>query len=576
MASVSASTAGGDVSVGAIPVAAPVAEPVATCKLIPCADLVANDLTHLLKPATPSNPSYQSAAEMSLTGINIDPPTPRVQTTECDGSLSECTRGLKPTTLVWLCCICVSMTSMLLGYDVGIMSGALYFINADLHLSPVQEEVLVGTLNMVAALGGLVAGPMADSLGRRKSIKVASLAFILGGATSCLATSFRTLLLGRVIIGVAVGWSFVISPMYNAEIAPPEIRGKLVALSDVFINIGLVLGYVLAFVFDNNITGAWKWRVMLGMGVVPPFLILLTLLFLPESPRWLMTQKKEAEALRVLNRLTPSKKEAKKVFHNIKQANQDATKATWGQVLWNRRRAVRKTVFIVLGLCFAQQASGSEVVVYYTPTVLHSAGFESKDMLFLGAIIVGLCKLIGEVVALCLVETIGRTAMLNMSAMLASVSMCFLTCSLSFEWSPYWNLLGLCMFMWWFSFGIGPITWVVASELLPSPLRAKALSIGVLLNRATSGLCASGFLTMASALTVSGALLFYTAMSTLAILFYCTFIPETNGKSLEEIQKGLIDESEKEQEDGEAFTARLIPQSKIREDVLAAPAIDLL
>mmetsp|Transcript_13730 Transcript_13730/g.20214 ORF Transcript_13730/g.20214 Transcript_13730/m.20214 type:complete len:527 (-) Transcript_13730:61-1641(-) len=456
------------------------------------------------------------------------------------GEGGESVRNPGSVVLVWLCCICSSLTSILLGYDVGIMSGAIIFIKQDLQLTTVQEELVVGGLNVVAAVGGLMAGPMAAGMGRRLSISVACLIFILGAVVMTLSDGFASLFVGRVITGIGVGCGFVISPMYNSEVAPADIRGKLVAMTDIFINLGLVLGYVLSYVLDEAITGAWKWRVMLGIGIVPPFIILLTLLFLPESPRWLVTQHQHNRAFDVLKRIVPTEQEAKSVLDSIVRTHHNAKEGSWMRVMWNNNLVRRKLVLIVLGICFLQQATGSEAIVYYTPTVLQQAGISTREQLFMGAIAVGMFKLLGEVVSAYLVESWGRRILMNTSAVLSTVSMVILSLSLALEWPPIWNIISLCSFMWWFSFGIGPVTWVISAELLPLHLKAKAMSIGVFLNRITSGICATTFLSLSTALTISGAFTFYTVISVIAIAIYCAFIPETQGKSLEEIQQEYL------------------------------------
>jgi len=419
------------------------------------------------------------------------------------------------------------------------MSGAIIFIQKDLGLDTVQEEITVGSLNLVAAFGGLVAGKAADALGRRKSIGLACLIFITGAVIMTLSTDFYSLLLGRVITGIGVGCGFVISPIYNSEIAPPDIRGKLVALTDICINLGLVLGYLAAFIIDVSIFGIWKWRLMLGIGIIPPVVICITLLFLPESPRWLVTVHRNDEALAVLHKILPPDEDVHAVLDKIVRTNHDEAGATWGEVLRNKNPVHRRIVYIVVALCFMQMATGSEALVYYIPTVLSDAGIKSRTLLLLGTAVVGLFKLLGEVLAAYLVEVCGRRWLLNFSSITSTISIAFISVIFMFDLNVYINLFGLCSFMWWFSFGIGPITWVVASELLPLHLKGKAMSFGVFLNRATSAICALTFLSLEESLSISGAFAIYTVISVIGVFFYFICIPETRGRSLEEIQEAL-------------------------------------
>mmetsp|Transcript_12517 Transcript_12517/g.22334 ORF Transcript_12517/g.22334 Transcript_12517/m.22334 type:complete len:508 (+) Transcript_12517:211-1734(+) len=443
-------------------------------------------------------------------------------------------------TLVYLSAITSSLTSILLGYDVGVMSGAILYIVDGLSLNTVEEEFVIGSLNLVAAFGGLLAGKLADGLGRKKAIGVSCVIFIVGASIMTTATNFWVLLAGRIVTGVGVGCGFVTSPLYISEITPPDMRGMLVSLTDISINFGIVLGYLSAYAVNAAIAGDWKWRVMLGIGMVPPAVILFLLVLLPESPRWLASQGRSEEARSVLNRVMPDEATANQALVAIESAlTGDDKEASWREVYFPEGKVMKRVLWVVLGLGFWQQVSGSESVVYYVPTILEDAGLSSTSQLLLGNMAVGLFKLGGEVVAAVLVERQGRRPLLMASVVLQTVFLFLISAAFCFYDSIALDLVTMCGYMWWFSFGLGPVTWVSASELLPLRVRSKALAGAVFLNRLLSGTISLTFLSLSDALTNAGAFFFYGCISFISIFFYAFFIPETRGKTLEEIQQSL-------------------------------------
>mmetsp|Transcript_28650 Transcript_28650/g.37550 ORF Transcript_28650/g.37550 Transcript_28650/m.37550 type:complete len:526 (-) Transcript_28650:172-1749(-) len=483
----------------------------------------------------------EAAETVEVYGNDTKTPTvsPRDQP-KFDATAEVSKGGLNWLTLVYCCAVTSSLTSILLGYDVGVISGAILYISEDLGLSTVQEEVLVGMLNLVAAFGGLVAGKAADQIGRRRAIGMACLIFISGAVVKIIASAYWMLLIGRIVTGVGVGCGFVIAPVYIAEITPPKIRGMLVSMTDISINFGILLGYLTAYVCTVSIDGLWKWRLMLGISIIPPIIILTTLFVLPESPRWLIQHGYRDQGLSVLSRIMPSQSEADEALTSIQDSIQGQEReASWQEVLSPEDKMIKRVILIALGLGFWQQASGSESVVYYTPLVLEGAGLESANQMLLGTMAVGCFKLGGEIVAALLVERCGRRPLLMTSVILQTLSIFGISAAIQFGATPIVDMVALCSFMWWFSIGLGPVTWVCAAELLPLRYRSKGHSMAVFLNRAMSGLCALTFLSLSNALTIPGGFLFYGIISFFSIFFYAFYIPETKGKSLEEIQKAL-------------------------------------
>eukprot|EP00611_Tribonema_gayanum_P004868 TRINITY_DN140_c0_g1_i7.p1 TRINITY_DN140_c0_g1~~TRINITY_DN140_c0_g1_i7.p1 ORF type:complete len:522 (-),score=160.57 TRINITY_DN140_c0_g1_i7:1182-2747(-) len=433
-----------------------------------------------------------------------------------------------------------SLCSVLLGYDVGVMSGAKEYIQPDLELSDSQTAVIVGSLNLVAALGALMAGKAADALGRRVTIALACTVFIVGAAMMAGSGSFGALLTGRVVTGVGVGAAMMVAPIYIAELAPPDVRGALVSLTDISINLGILLGYGGAILFDSVLTGeSAKWRAMVGAGAIPPALVLMCLVCMPESPRWLIAKGNPRAGYSVLLRILADAKAARTSLHEMTESiSHHAREARWKDVLCPSDRAIAAAVSIGLGLGFWQQASGSEAAVYYSPEVLKHSGWDGRDLL-LGNIAVGTFKLAGEVVAFFLLDRVGRRPLLLVSSITSTLCLMAIALAFHLQWGGGAVLFLLSSFMLCFSLGLGPVTFVVASEIFPLAVRGKAMSLVVFINRAMSGIIALSYTALATALAPSGSFLMFAALSGISVLFYYWKVPETNGKTLEQITAEL-------------------------------------
>ena len=339
-----------------------------------------------------------------------------------------------------------SLLGALLGYDIGIISGAIVFITKDLSLSTWQAEVVVGSLNLVSAFGALLAGSFADRFGRKAAICLANALFVGGTLTVVLSYGFSGLLAGRILMGFGVGCGFVVGPLYTAELSPPERRGMFTSLFEVSIGTGILLGYLVAYVC-RDMPLHIGWRVMVGCGGVPPVVSLLLLAALPESPRFLWAAGRRQQARDVLQRvMDPAEVEAccEEIDASVvgAAAPRDALRA----LLCPRSRGVRLMVVVGLGLTVSQQANGSEAVVYYMPAILQGAGVRGRDGLLGFTVLVGVFRTLCILVGALLVDRVGRRPLLLASTAGVAASLALLAAGL---WrSTLWlTLLGLCGFM---------------------------------------------------------------------------------------------------------------------------------
>jgi sugar porter (SP) family MFS transporter len=415
------------------------------------------------------------------------------------------------------------------------MSGAIGPIQKDFDLSDVQEGIVVGCINIVAAPGALLGGRVADRLGRVTSVAGTAIVLIIGPLLVATSTGFLQLFLGRVITGVGVGLSFVLAPLYAAEVAPSGIRAGIVTVTEILINAGVMLGYVSAVFLDMpGVQPGFAWRVVTGVASVPALLTLLAFPLLPESPRWLVQVQRRDEAIAVLRRLSPSDESMQESLKSIDEALANMSKeAGWSAVLFPSV-VVRRMLCAGLGVAFFQQVSGSEAIVYYTPTILENFGLESDSDKNMGAMAVGSAKFLGACLGACFLDCVGRRVGVMVSCL--GVATCLVSlAALPGVAIPAIGVSLLCLFMVFFELGLAPAAFVLGTECYPVEIRAKALGLGMFITRFLSGLVAVAFPTIAHDFSTASCLWAFSVCACIGIPWAFICVPETMGLSLEEV-----------------------------------------
>ncbi|XP_062227119.1 probable polyol transporter 4 [Phragmites australis] len=445
---------------------------------------------------------------------------------------------------VFACSVFASLNHVLLGYDVGVMSGCIIFIQKDLHITEVQQEMLVGCLSFISLLGSLAAGRTSDAIGRKRTIGLAAAVFQAGAAIMTFAPSFAVLMAGRLLAGIGIGIGIMVAPVYISEISPATLRGSLASFPEIFISLGILLGYVSNLVFAG-LPDHINWRVMLGAGILPSISVAFVLLVIPESPRWLVMQNRAGDARAVLLKVTDSEEEAQERLTEIEEAARITAsgKAVWRELL-RPSPVIRRMLITGLGVQFFQQATGIDALVYYSPTIFRDAGITLESQLLAATVAVGFSKTALIVIAIVLVDRVGRKPLLYISTIGITACLAVLAAALSLlarDALPRGAAIGLailtvCGFVAFFSVGMGPINMVLSSEIYPLRLRAQAVGLGFALNRMTSGAVAMSFLSICRALSVAGAFTAFAAVSALSVVFVHLFVPETSGKTLEQIE----------------------------------------
>ncbi len=425
---------------------------------------------------------------------------------------------------------------MLFGYDTGVISGAILFIEREFSLSAEAQGLVVSVVTAGALVGAIAAGAMADGLGRRVTNITAGVLFVVSSILCGLAPGALTLVAGRFLVGVAVGMTSVAAPMYIAEVAPPAMRGRLVSYFQLAVTIGIFAAYLV----DAALAASGSWRWMLALAVVPGALLAGGMVAMPESPRWLLKRGREEEARRVLGLVRESGVDRE--IADVREELAREGSGTWGDLLG---RDARPALVVGIGLAVFQQITGINAVIYYAPQIFQSAGFSSDTVALAATTGIGAINVAATFIAIGLVDRVGRRPLLlagttGMVVALAVLGVAFLETKSGGETPGYLGALTvvcLALYIVCFAFSLGPIVWTMISEIFPLRNRAHAVAISTAANWAANFAVSLTFPILREDLGSAPTFLLYAALGVLTILFVMTRVPETKGKTLEEIQR---------------------------------------
>lgn len=432
---------------------------------------------------------------------------------------------------VYLATAISALGGMLFGYDIGVISGAILFIKKDFSLSGGIEEIVVGSVLLGSLAGAAVGGILADRFGRRKLLMVTAFVFGLGAIAAALAPDTAWLIAARIVAGAAIGVASFVAPLYISEIAPVDIRGKLVSINQLALTGGIVVSYLIDYVFAD--TQAWRW--MFAMALIPAAAFGFGLTFIPDSPRWLVSHGHAAQARAALTRIRPPEKiedELARIQHSVGQKQ-----ANWSELL---SPMLRSAMIVGVGLAIAQQLTGINTVIYYAPTIFRLAGLSSASVAILASVGVGVVNVVLTVVAMQLIDRVGRRPLLLIS--LVGMALSLFALGLAFALPQASGNLGwiavgsLMIYVGSFAIGLGPVFWLILSEIYPLYIRGRAMSIGTAVNWGVNLIVALTFLTLSQVLGNAATFWLYGIVSIGAWLFAYFLVPETKGKTLEEIE----------------------------------------
>ncbi len=420
---------------------------------------------------------------------------------------------------------------LLFGFDTAVIAGANPFLKAHFDLSDTLLGFAVSSAIIGCIFGAALAGSTSDRFGRRKVLLVCAVLFAVSAIGSAIPRTLIEFVLARFIGGLGVGAASMLSPMYIAEISPAKIRGRLVSLNQLAIVSGILVAYFVDFFMLNIPETNWRW--MFGSETLPAVLFFALLLVVPESPRWLAKQGRDQEALEILTRVgggTAAQMEMAEIKETIAREENSIA-----QLL---HPGMRIALVIGLGLAVLQQVTGINIVMYYAPTIFASAG-SAIDTSLLQAVAVGAVNLTFTLVAIWAIDRFGRRILLlvgsaGMGVFLALVGGVFHFGQLQ---GP-WVLLFILGYIACFAGSLGPVVWVVISEIFPTRIRGRAMSIATVSLWIACASVAQLFPVMLARLDGAFTFGIFAAMCVVAFLFILIMVPETKGKTLEEIEKG--------------------------------------
>jgi len=422
---------------------------------------------------------------------------------------------------------------LLFGYDTGVIAGALLFIKTDFGLGSFAQGLVVAAVPIGAVAGAAMAGPAADTYGRRLMILVAAAVFIVGALISAAAPGVEVLVAARIVIGVAIGLASAAAPVYISEVAPPESRGRLVSFFQLAVTIGILVAYLVGLAFD----GIEGWRWMLGLGCVPALALGFGMVRMPQSPRWLVMSGDDFAARATLAKIRVDDPDTiDRELEEIKESIEEKPGA-WSELL---QPVVKAALVVGVGLAILQQVTGINTVIYYAPTIVEFTGVNSSAGSILAAVGVGVINVAMTVVALRLLDRAGRRTllMIGVSGMIVSL----FALGLAFvggggsTLSSVVAIVSLMAYVASFAISLGPIFWLLNAEIYPLSVRSKAAGIGTMANWTFNFIVSLTFLLLIEALGRTGAFWFYAAISIVTLWFCWKYVPETKGKHLEEIQ----------------------------------------
>ncbi|GGI00446.1 MULTISPECIES: sugar porter family MFS transporter [Mammaliicoccus] len=427
-----------------------------------------------------------------------------------------------------------ALGGLLYGYDTGVISGALLFIKNDIPLTHITEGLVVSSMLVGAIFGSGASGPLSDKLGRRKLVFIISIVFIIGALILSFAQSMIVLVIGRFIIGLAVGGSTAIVPVYLSEMAPTDTRGSLSSLNQLMITIGILASYLVNYAFADM--EAWRW--MVGLAVVPSVILMIGVYFMPESPRWLLEHKSEKAARKVMA-ITRKQGEIDKEIDEMKEIIH-ISESTWTVLksIWLRPVLVIGCIFALL-----QQIIGINAIIYYAPTIFSQAGLGDATAI-LGTVGIGSVNVIVTIFAIMIMDKIDRKKLLitgNIGMVSSLLIMATLVWTIGLDSTVgAWIIVAcLTMFIVFFAFTWGPILWIVLPELFPMRARGAATGIATLSLSIGSLLVAQFFPMLTSVMGIEQVFLIFAVIGIFAMIFVIKYLPETRGRSLEEIEVDL-------------------------------------
>lgn len=435
---------------------------------------------------------------------------------------------------VLLVSLVAALGGFLFGFDTAVIAGTTPFLRSFFSLTEASLGWAVSSVLVGCMAGTVLSGRLSDSYGRRLTLILTAILFTVSALATALAASFSFFIMARILGGIAVGTASMIAPVYIAELAPSHLRGRLVSLNQLTIVVGILVAffsnYLLVDVGPNN----WRW--MFGVEAGPAALFLLLLFLVPESPRWLAKRGKLESATRVL-RKTRGRHDVADELNEILQVLQGGHQGRFSDVFVPRMKPL---LIIGIALAFFQQATGINVIMYYAPIIFQKTG-AAADTALLQTIAIGAVNLAFTLVAIRFIDRMGRKPLLLLGSAAMGVSLFTLAAAFFLgQATGWWVLLLILVYIASFAASLGPVVWVVNSEIFPTKVRGQAVAVATFVLWLSAFVISLTFPWLLENLEGGYTFLIYAAVCALTFWFVWRYVPETNQKSLEAIEKELV------------------------------------
>ncbi|MCX7512793.1 sugar porter family MFS transporter [Frateuria sp. STR12] len=442
----------------------------------------------------------------------------------------------RPKATVIFTCILAALAGLMFGLDIGVISGATQFIQAEFKVSDHTIEWIVSAMMFGAAVGAVAASWLSAALGRKRSLILGAVLFVLGSLLCGMAWSPETLIAARLVLGLAIGVATFTAPLYLAEVAPEHIRGAMISTYQLMITIGILV----AFLSDTALsyTGAWRW--MLGVIAIPGVLFLLGVLMLPDSPRWLMMRGRRDEALGVLHRLRGDAAVVEREAADIEEQLKTPQRG-WHLFLENRN--FRRSVGLGVLLQLMQQFTGMNVVMYYAPRIFQTMGYDTASQMWFTAL-VGLTNVLATFIAIALIDRWGRKPILYTGFAVMAVGLgvvgTMMHGGIATHAEQIFTVAMLLVFIVGFAMSAGPLVWTLCSEIQPLKGRDFGIGCSTFTNWIANMVVGATFLTLLNGIGNGNTFWLYAALNLVFIGLTFWLIPETKGVTLEQIERNLM------------------------------------
>jgi sugar porter (SP) family MFS transporter len=425
-----------------------------------------------------------------------------------------------------------SLGGFLFGYDTGVISGALLFLKQRFGLNAATQEIAVSAVLVGAIIGSIVAGRVNDALGRKKTLLILAVIFTAGALLTAISPTLVFFLVCRVIVGLGIGAAASVVPVYISEIAPARLRGTLVTFNQLAVTVGIAVSYWVDLAFAHAGLG---WPPMFASAAIPGIALLLGMLLCPETPRWLASKGRWDEAEAVIEHIKGAQLEQE--LADIRRSLSEERQQLGVRELFTSR--LRWALIVGVGLAIFQQLVGVNTVIYYAPTIFEQAGFSSASSAILATSVIGVVNVLATIVAIFLVDRLGRRVLLlgGSGIMVVALVMLGMIFARNTGHIGGLTLVALIIYILAFAISFGPVFWLMSAEIFPTRVRAAGASISSFANWTANLLVSITFLSLIGALGAPATFWLYAFFGVLAFLFSWRLVPETKGRSLEQIER---------------------------------------